>query len=93
KEHFMNTDCLNEVRAKINDVDQQLMTLFKERMLLSEEVARIKKENNIPLVDSSREAQVIQRAIQITGEELKEETTILVQTLMDLSKAWQKKVL
>ena len=89
----MNTDCLNEVRAQINDVDQQLMTLFKERMLLSEEVARIKKENNIPLVDSSREAQVIQRAIQITGEELKEETTILVQTLMDLSKAWQKKVL
>ena len=89
----MNTDCLNEVRAKINDVDQQLMTLFKERMLLSEEVARIKKENNIPLVDSDREAQVIQRAIQITGEEFKEETTILVQTLMDLSKAWQKKVL
>ena len=43
----MNTDCLNEVRAKINDVDQQLMTLFKERMLLSEEVARIKKENNL----------------------------------------------
>ncbi|MBR6501464.1 MAG: chorismate mutase [Firmicutes bacterium] len=89
----MNTDCLNEVRAKINDVDQQLMTLFKERMLLSEEVARIKKENNIPLVDSGREAQVIQHAIQITGEEFKEETTILVQTLMDLSKAWQKKVL
>ena len=89
----MNTDCLNEVRAKINDVDQQLMTLFKERMLLSEEVARIKKENNIPLVDSGREAQVIQRAIQITGEEFNEETTILVQTLMDLSKAWQKKVL
>ena len=89
----MNTDCLNEVRAKINAVDQQLMTLFKERMLLSEEVARIKKENNIPLVDSGREAQVIQRAIQITGEEFKEETTILVQTLMDLSKAWQKKVL
>ena len=89
----MNTDCLNEVRAKINAVDQQMMALFKERMLLSEEVARIKKENDIPLVDSGREAQVIQRAIQITGEEFKEETTILVQTLMDLSKAWQKKVL
>ena len=89
----MKTDCLNEVRAKITAVDQQVMALFKERMLLSEEVARIKKENTIPLVASGREAQVIQRAIQITGEEFKEETTILVQTLMDLSKAWQKKVL
>ena len=89
----MNTDCLNEVRAKINAVDKQMMDLFKERMALSEEVARIKKENNIALVDSGREAQVIARAIEITGEELKEETTILVQTLMDLSKAWQKKVL
>ncbi len=89
----MGTEYLNDVRAKINAVDKQMMELFKERMALSEEVARIKKENNIPLVDSSREAQVIQRAIQITGEELKEETTILVQTLMDLSKAWQKKVL
>ena len=84
---------MNEVRAKINAVDKQMMDLFKERMALSEEVARIKKENNIALVDSGREAQVIARAIEITGEELKEETTILVQTLMDLSKAWQKKVL
>ena len=89
----MGTECLNEVRAKINAVDKQMMELFKERMALSEEVARIKKENSIALVDSGREAQVIQRAIQITGEEFKEETTILVQTLMDLSKAWQKKVL
>ena len=89
----MGTECLNEVRAKINTVDKQMMELFKERMALSEEVARIKKENNIALVDSGREAQVIARAIEITGEELKEETTILVQTLMDLSKAWQKKVL
>lgn len=89
----MGAECLNEVRAKINAVDKQMMELFKERMALSEEVARIKKENNIPLVDSGREAQVIARAIEITGEELKEETTILVQTLMDLSKAWQKKVL
>ncbi len=89
----MGTECLNEVRAKINAVDKQMMELFKERMVLSEEVARIKKENNIALVDSGREAQVIARAIEITGEELKEETTILVQTLMDLSKAWQKKVL
>lgn len=89
----MGAECLNEVRAKINAVDKQMMELFKERMALSEEVARIKKENNIALVDSGREAQVIARAIEITGEELKEETTILVQTLMDLSKAWQKKVL
>ena len=89
----MGAECLNEVRAKINAVDKQMMELFKERMALSEEVARIKKENSIALVDSGREAQVIARAIEITGEELKEETTILVQTLMDLSKAWQKKVL
>ena len=89
----MSKECLNDVREKISAVDRQMMALFKERMMLSEEVARIKKENNIPLLDSGREAQVIQRAIEVTGEELKEETTVLVQTMMDLSKAWQKKTL
>ena len=35
---------LDEVRVKINDINDQMLALFKERMELSKDVAAAKKE-------------------------------------------------
>ena len=37
---------LDEVRVKINDINDQMLALFKERMELSKDVAAAKKEMN-----------------------------------------------
>ena len=89
----MSKESLKDIRVKIDAVDKQMMELFKERMALSQEVALIKRDNNISLIDPTREAQVIEAAIDITGQELKGETIALVKSLMGLSKSWQRKVL
>ena len=36
---------LDEVRVKINDINDQMLALFKERMELSKDVAAAKKKN------------------------------------------------
>ncbi|MBQ8588838.1 MAG: chorismate mutase [Firmicutes bacterium] len=47
----MSKESLKDIRVKIDAVDKQMMELFKERMALSQEVALIKRDNNISLID------------------------------------------
>jgi chorismate mutase / prephenate dehydratase len=46
---------LDEVRVKINDINDQMLALFKERMELSKDVAAAKKEMNKAIYDAKRE--------------------------------------
>ena len=43
---------LDEVRVKINDINDQMLALFKERMELSKDVAAAKKEMNKAIYDA-----------------------------------------
>ena len=45
---------LSEIRVKIDNVDEQLLKLFLERMELSEEVALYKREHNLPILNKGR---------------------------------------
>ena len=42
---------LSEIRTKIDAVDDQLLSLFLERMALSEEVAAYKNEHRLPILN------------------------------------------
>ena len=48
---------LKELRQKIDEIDDGLLDLFQKRMDISAEIARYKKENNIPVNDPAREKQ------------------------------------
>lgn len=89
----MSNESLKDLRVKIDAIDQQMMELFRQRMELAGDVAVIKRDNNISLIDPAREAEVVASAIAQTGEELKGETTAFVRSLMGLSKSCQRKVL
>jgi len=41
---------LSEIRTKIDAVDDQLLSLFLERMALSEEVAAYKNQHQLPIL-------------------------------------------
>ena len=50
---------LSEIRTKINDVDDELLRLFLERMELSEEVAAYKHEHHLPILNKERERAIL----------------------------------
>ena len=50
---------LEELRARLTDLDRQLVTLVAERRAVSEEVARVKRATGHPTRDYEREREVI----------------------------------
>jgi len=67
----INDNELNEVRKKIDDVDQKILDLVEERFELVNDVARIKKSKGLPIRDLKREEDVIKGKYGLT--ELPEE--------------------
>ncbi|OFI49066.1 chorismate mutase [Floricoccus tropicus] len=52
---------LDETRKQIDGVDKQIIELLEERMKLVQEVIAYKKENNLPVLDNSRENIVLEK--------------------------------
>ena len=57
---------LKDIRQKINEIDKEMAKLFEERMKASKDVANYKKEHALPIFDSSREQEVINRNLNYT---------------------------
>ena len=51
----MGKDQLQKLRTAIDTIDQELLSLIKNRLMLTAEIGRIKKENNMDIIDISRE--------------------------------------
>ncbi|MBO0438704.1 chorismate mutase [Vagococcus fluvialis] len=82
---------LEKPRAEINKIDAELVALLEKRYLSVDEVVRIKKENNLPTLDSKREEEVIARLQEmITEKEYEEAILKTFQSMMDISKEYQK---
>ena len=83
---------LEEARKVINSVDSEMAKLFEKRMEAVFEVAKFKKENNLPIYDPAREKVVIEKnSAYIQNPELVEYYQKWIQFTMDLSKEYQKK--
>lgn len=80
---------LSEIRERINGLDDQLSTLLTERMRLALDVARYKKENNLPVLDRSREREILGEITERGGEEFEEYLKVLFSVLFDMSKSYQ----
>ena len=50
---------LNEIRGKIDGIDQKIVELFEERMAVCKEVAQFKIDTGKPVLDREREKQKI----------------------------------
>ena len=46
---------LENFRLEINDIDSQIFQLLNQRHSVVKKIGQFKKENNIPVLDSSRE--------------------------------------
>lgn len=88
----MNYD-LDEIRTEIDKIDRELVSLFLRRMDCSAQVAEYKKENGLPVTDASRERALLNKISDLSGENFEEYTRTLYSTVLDLSRAYQHKVI
>ena len=80
---------INQAREKLNGIDDQLVSLFAERMQTVLAVAQYKKEHNLTVLDKSRETDILNRVTEAAGSELAGYTKVLFNTLFDLSRSYQ----
>lgn len=86
----MSTEELKGVREKISAIDEKMIALLHERQQLADDVARIKRQNNIALVDPRREAEIIDAVSAMVPAEERADAIIFQRMVMGLSKARQR---
>ena len=79
---------LNEIRQEINEIDEKLTELFRRRMDCARDVAEYKKANDLPILNTEREREVLDR-VQERGGEYGLPARLLYTDIMELSRALQ----
>jgi chorismate mutase/prephenate dehydratase len=82
---------LNEIRQEINEIDNQLIELFKRRMECAKDVGNYKKANNIPILNTEREQEILDEML-IRGGEYGHASQLLYSNIMELSRALQHNI-
>ena len=82
---------LKEIRAQIDDVDNDLVKLFTKRMDLTAQVADYKKEHNMPIYVPAREREILQDVAEKAGPDMANYTRVLYSMLFELSRSYQQK--
>ena len=80
---------LTKLRLEINDIDREIVDLFKRRMNIAADVAEYKKANSLPVLDAARERELLSRISEMSGEEFGGYAKTLYRTMLDVSKAYQ----
>lgn len=85
---------LAQIRQELDEIDREMVKLFERRMMLCREVARTKLAQGKPVLDASREAQVLEsRAAMLADASLAEAVRALYREMMALSRQEQEKLL
>ena len=79
------------LREEIDKIDNELVDLFSKRQETVLKIGKYKKDNNIPVVASNREHEVIDRLKARTDDRFNDDIDDLYKTIFDLSKRLQNK--
>lgn len=83
---------LKDIRKNIDEIDGELIELFKKRMDCAKQVAEYKKENDIPILNEARELEILNSA-EKAGGEYGYAARLLFSNIMELSRALQHDIL
>lgn len=82
---------LELMRKKIDEIDDKLLVLFKERLEVSKKIGLLKKKHNMKIFDPQREQEIIDSCTQNVSEDEKMYIEKFLRNLMDISKEVQTK--
>lgn len=83
---------IDEYRQKIDEIDRDIVRLFKERMDISKKIGEYKIKNNLPVKDPKRERELLEKLSSLAGEEYENGIRALYSLVLDLSRSYQSKL-
>ncbi len=83
---------LNDIRRKIDTIDDELVRLFAQRMDMSGAVAQAKRQTDRPIRDHARERQILNRVTAQAGDAYAPYVRALYSHIFDLSRSYQSAV-
>lgn len=85
---------LKECRNKIDEIDNKIVELFKERMKIIKDVALFKKANNLPIFDPQREIQMLNQRLETfdDNDPIKKYYKTILESFLQVSKLYQKEI-
>ena len=89
----MNKMDIFAYRQEINRIDDQLLALFCRRMELSAQIASCKKENGLPVLDETREREVLTRLCSGLDADTQSDVTALYNQIFQISRSRQYRFL
>jgi chorismate mutase/prephenate dehydratase len=81
-----------DFRQQIDEIDDEIVRLFKERMNVSREIACYKREHGLSTLDAAREQEKLASIDEKAGAELRTYAHTLYSTILKLSRAYQDSV-
>ena len=82
---------LNELRAQIDNIDEELVQLFCRRMKVAEQIADYKRQNNLPILVPAREREKLRDVSEKAGANMANYTRVLYSMIFELSRSHQSK--
>ena len=82
---------LELMRKKIDEIDDKLLALFKERLKVSKKIGLLKKKYKMEIFDPQREEEIIDSSTQNISEDERIYVEKFLRNLMDISKEVQSK--
>ncbi len=77
---------LSDIRKEIDSIDTQIVELFKRRMSCADAVAAYKRAHDLPVLDRSRERELLSRRAAQVPEDMKVYTEVLFELLLEASR-------
>jgi len=82
---------IQELRGRIDAIDDQLVELFAQRMEVSASIAEYKKEHGMPIHVPAREREKLLDVATKAGPEMANYTRVLYSMIFELSRSYQSK--
>lgn len=83
---------VDQLRFIIDDIDKNIVRLFEKRMETAEKIAQYKLENNLGILNTSREEEVIESALnELYNKDYRDELEEFIKKLMEISRRVQAK--
>ena len=84
---------LSEIRQQIDQIDNEIIRLFLQRMHCSEEVARYKIQNGKAVFDPAREEAILQKVANLAGPDFAGAARLLYSSIMAVSRERQHQMM
>jgi len=84
---------LEEIRKEIDGIDDAMSELFEKRMAMVLNVAKYKKENNLPIVNLEREKSILERVTKGQSRELATTTRAFFANIIALATTYEEMII